>query len=133
VALALIAEGIIGSVAFSARYFVPASFAAVTQVVLTFPTGPTSGGCPNCRMPSTFAIIPFSEAGVALTQINLPSDTSVVRVISLTSADIANDAGLLNILETGGSGSIPLVGFGVNTTAPSALTFFNVLFPIAKE
>ncbi len=130
VAEALIAQGVVASIDFSTRYFVPTSFGAVTQVVLSFPTGPNSIGCPSCRVPSNLSITPFTESGTPLPTINLPSDTSLVRVITLTRSDIANDSGLLDIFETSAVVSIPLVGFGVNTTATSASAFFNALFPI---
>jgi hypothetical protein len=134
IALALIFEALFDSTFFSTRYFVPASFGAVTQVVLSFPTGPTHiSECPDCRVPSNLSIVPFTEAGAKLSTINLPSDTSLVRVISLSSSDIASDSGLLEITETSDSISIPLIGFGINTTAPSAPVFFNFLVPIAKE
>jgi len=141
VAQALINEGVgffIGggspSVEFSTRYFVPASLGAVTQVVLTFPTGPNSVGCPSCRVPSNVSIIPFTEPGVPLPTLNLPLDTSLVRVITLSSSEIASDSGLLEIFETSFPLlSIPLVGFGVNTTTPAAALFFNALFPIIKK
>jgi hypothetical protein len=134
VAEALIAQGAgtpgFQSVAFGTRYFVPASFDAVTQVVLTFPTGPTSGPCPSCRVPSNLSISPRTEPGVALTPIVLPADTSLVRVISLSSSDIANDAGVLAINDSQGFFPTPLVGFGINTTSTSASLFFNALFPL---
>jgi virginiamycin B lyase len=137
VALALIGQGtgVPGSqsIAFGTRYFVPASFGAVTQVVLTFPTGPNSVGCPSCRVPSNISIAPVTEPGAPLPIINLPSDTSLVRVISLSSSDIANDAGVLSLFETSTSVSIPLVGFGINTTTAGAPLFFNALFPIGID
>ncbi len=138
VAQALIAQGSqippFQSTAFSTRYFVPPSFSAVTQVVLSFPTGPNSGGCPHCRVPSNFSTIPFTEAGTALSTINLPSDTSLVRVISLSSSDIANDSGILDIFETSlPFVPIPLVGFGINTTTTSASLFFNALFRLGID
>jgi hypothetical protein len=138
VAMALIAQGSqipgLESTAFVARYFVPASFGAVTQVVLTFPTGPNSGGCPSCRVPSLITIVPFTEPGVQLSLINLASDTSLVRVISLSSAEIANDSGLLDIVETSFPAiSIPLIGFGINTTTADAPLFFNALFPLGID
>jgi hypothetical protein len=127
VATALIAQGSAGSIQFNTRYFVPASFSAVTQLVLSVPTGPNSASCPHCRMPSNFQIIAYSDAGVFVPPVILRSGTSVVRVISLTSSDIANDAGSLYILENPVSGSIPLLGFGIITTSPSASQFFNIL------
>jgi len=134
VAQALIDEGIDGSFFFSTRFFVPASFGAATQVVLTFPTGPTSGGCPSCNVPNDFQITPINEAGDPLTTINLPLDTSLVRVITLFSSTDVNPSGLLDITEVSGPFfPIPLVGFGINTTNAGAPLFFNALFPIAKE
>ena len=137
VAMALIAQGSqvpgFESTAFSLRYFVPSSFGAVTQVVLTFPTGPNSVACPSCRVPSNISIIPFTEPGAQLSIINLASDTSIVRVISLSSSDIANDSGVLDLFETSAAVSIPLAGFGINTTTPSAPLFFNALFPIGID
>ena len=135
VAQALIAQGTFGfgfnSTRFITRYFVAASFGAVTQVVLTFPTGPNTGGCPNCYVPSTIRIRPQTDAGNSLTQIDVPGDTSLVRVISLDSSDIANDAGLLHIGDTVGVTPIPAVGLGIITTTPSAPTFFNIISPLA--
>jgi hypothetical protein len=134
VAQALIDEGYLGSFYFSTRFFIPASFGAVTQVVLTFPTGPTSGGCPSCNVPNDFQITPYTEAGDQLPTIDLPLDSSLVRVISLFSMTDVNPSGLLEITEaTGPFFPIPLVGFGINTTNPGASLFFNALFPIAKE
>jgi hypothetical protein len=138
VALALIDQGSqippFQSTAFSTRYFVPASFGAVTQVVLTFPTGPNTVGCTSCRVPANFSIVPFTEPGAQLSIINLASDTSLVRVISLTSSDIANDSGVLDIVETSSPFvPIPLVGFGINTTTAGAPLFFNALFPIGID
>lgn len=133
VAGALIAQGTFGfgfdSTRFITRYFVPASFGAVTQVVLTFPTGLPSLGCPSCYVPSTIRIRPQTDAGTSLAVIDVPVD-GLVMVISLTSSDIANDAGLLHIGDTVGVTPIPTVGFGINTTTPSAPQFFNVLFPL---
>ena len=128
VAQALIAQGAVGSFDFSTRYFVPASFGAVTQLMLAVPTGPNSGACPNCRLPSSYSILPFTDAGAPLTLLNTLNDASLVRVITLTSSEIANDAGNLHIIENGGFGGIPLVAFGINTTSPSAPLFFNALF-----
>ena len=135
VAQALIFEGFFGSFFFSTRFFVPASFGAATQVVLSFPTGPTSVGCPSCNVPDDFSMTPFTEAGAPLSTINPPLTTSLVRVITLSSSDIASDSGLLEITETSAPEffPIPLVGFGINTTSPGAPLFFNALFPIAKE
>jgi hypothetical protein len=134
VAQALIAQGTFGfgfdSTRFITRYFVAASFGAVTQVVLTFPTGPNSVGCPSCYVPSTIRIRPNTDAGASLTLIDVP-DTSLVRVISLTSSDIANDSGLLHIGDTVGVTPIPVVGLGIITTTPSAPTFFNIMSPLA--
>ena len=138
VAMALIAQGSqipgLQSTAFVARYFVPASFGAVTQVALTFPTGPNTVGCPSCRVPANFSIVPFTEPGASLPIINLASDTSLVRVISLSSAEIANDSGVLDIVETSSPFvPIPLVGFGINTTTAGAPLFFNALFPLGID
>jgi len=134
VAQALIGQGtgVPGSqsIAFGTRYFVPASFGAVTQVVLSFPTGPTSVGCPSCLVPPNLSIFPHTEAGTTLTPIVLPADSSLVRVITLTSTDIANDSGVLAINSSAGFLTIPLVGFGINTTSPGAPLFFNALFPL---
>jgi hypothetical protein len=128
VAQALIAQGGVGSFDFSTRYFVPASFGAVTQLVLAVPTGPNSGACPNCRLPSVYKIVPFTDAGASLPTFTTPSTSALVRVINLTSSDIANDSGQVHIIENAGFGSIPFVGFGITTTSPSASAFFNVLF-----
>jgi len=117
---------------FRTRYFVPASFGGVTQVVLSFPTGPNSVGCPNCRVPSTLVIQAATEAGILLPTITLPSDITLVRVISLSSSDIANDSGLLQVREIA-STPFPAVGFGINTTTAGAPLFFNALFPITID
>jgi len=138
VADALIAQGSqiapFQSTAFSTRYFVPASLGAVTQVVLSFVTGPNSIACASCRVPSNLSVLPFTEPGTPLAAINLPSDSSLVRVITLSSSDIANDSGVLDIFETSlPFVPIPVVGFGINTTTPSAPLFFNVLFPLGID
>jgi hypothetical protein len=104
----------------------------VTQVVLSFPTGPNSVGCPNCRVPSTLVIQAATEAGILLPAITLPSDITLVRVISLSSSDIANDSGLLQVREIA-STPFPAVGFGINTTTAGAPLFFNALFPITID
>jgi len=136
VAQALIGQGtgVPGSqsISFGTRYFVPTSFGAVTQVVLSFPTGPNSVGCPNCRVPSTLVIQAATEAGILLPTITLPSDITLVRVISLSSSDIANDSGLLQVREIA-STPVPAVGFGINTTTAGAPLFFNALFPITID
>jgi hypothetical protein len=84
-------------------------------------------------VPANISIIPFTEPGAQLPIINLASDTSLVRVITLSSSDIANDSGVLDLFETSTSVSIPLVGFGINTTTVGAPLFFNALFPIGID
>jgi len=65
-----------------------------------------------------------------LTPIALAADISLVRVISLTSAEIASDSGVLAINDSGGFIASPLVGFGINTSGLAASIFFNVLFSL---
>jgi len=121
------------STEFNSRYFVDPSFGALTQVVMTFATGPTIGFCPNCRVPSNLTFAPFSESGTALANFTRTTGGKLVNVFNVTSGDIAATGGMLEIFETGFPGvSIPLTGFVVQTTTapPPGQPFFNVLFPL---
>lgn len=137
VAIALINQGTTGfpfastQSRFTTRYFVAPSFGAETQVVLSFVIGQGSAifCIVGCDVPLTIRIRPFKEDGTPFPVIDLPPDTSLIRVITLTSSDIPNDAGTLQLEDVDGR-VLPVVGFGINTTPTSAPGFFNVLFPI---
>ncbi len=139
VAQALILQGTqipgLESTAFGSRYFVDPSFGALTQVVTTFPTGPTSGPCPRCKVPASLTFVPVSEPGTTLGSFDRSTGGNLVNVFNVTNTDIpGSPSGVLAFIETsGGSTSIPLTGFVVQTTSspPPGQPFFNVLFPIS--
>jgi len=140
VARALILQGTqtavgLESTTFGSRYFVAASFGAVTPVVMTFATGPNSGGCPGCRVPASLTFVPTAEDGPSLASFARPTGGKLVNVFNLTSADIASTGGVVRIAETPASVSIPTTGFVVQTTSspPLGQPFFNVLFPLSAK
>jgi len=127
------------------RYFVDPSFGAITQVVMTFPTGPTSASCPLCRVPSGLAFIPFRESGEDLSTsvstgppggMNLPffnrsTDGKLVNVFTVTSSDIASNSGVLEIADSPPFFlSMAATGFVVQTTTSTSGPIFAVLFPL---
>ena len=121
------------STEFNSRFFVAPEFGAVTQVVMTFASGPTTGLCPECRVPSSLTFAPFSESGTDLTDFTRTTGGKLANVFNVTSGDIAATGGMLEIFETGFPGdSIPVTGFVVQTTTapPPGQPFFNVLFPL---
>jgi len=132
VALALIAQGALGATTVASRYFVDPAFGAVTQVVLTFPTGPASGGCPSCLVPSSLTFLPFTEAGSALTPFSRSTSGKLVNVFTVTSGDIASPSGVLAATDATGPTSIPVTGFVVQTNTLLS-PIFNVLFPLSIE
>ena len=132
VALALIAQGALGATTIASRYFVDPAFGAVTQVVVTFPTGPASGGCPSCRVPSNLTFLPFTEPGSALTPFNRSTSGKLVNVLTATSGDIASPSGILAATNASGPMSLPVTGFVVQTNTLLS-PIFNVLFPLSIE
>jgi len=136
VAQALILQGTqipgLESTAFGSRYFVDPSFGALTQVVTTFPTGPTSGPCSRCKVPASLTFVPVSEPGTTLASFARSTGGNLVNVFNVTNTDIpGSPSGVLAFIETsGGSTSIPLTGFVVQTSTLSS-PIFNVLFPLS--
>jgi len=131
VALALLAQGALGSVSFGSRYFVDPAFGAVTQVVATFPTGPSSLTCPACQVPASLIFAPATEPGVFLTSFSRSTGGKLVTVFILTSSDIASPSGFFGTVASP-SVSMPLTGFVVQTNTLSS-PIFNVLFPLSIE
>ena len=123
------------STAFGSRYFADPSFGALTQVVTTFPTGPTSGPCPRCKVPASLTFVPVSEPGTVLASFARSTGGNRANVFNVTNTDIpGSPSGVLSFIETaGGTTSIPLTGIVVQTTSspPPGQPFFNVLFPIS--
>jgi len=132
VAVALIAQGALGATTIASRYFVDPAFGAVTQVVLTFPTGPASGGCPSCLVPSNLTFLPFTEPGTPLAPFNRSTSGLLVNVFTATSGDIASPSGILAATDTSGPTPLPVTGFVVQTNTLLS-PIFNVLFPLAFE
>ena len=120
------------STTFGSRYFVDPAFGAETQVVMTFATGPTSGGCPSCRVPASLTFVPVAEDGTVLSGFARATSSHLVNVFTLTSSDIASPSGVLTATETCCFTSIPVTGFVVQTTSapPPGQPDFNVLFPL---
>jgi len=132
VALALIAQGALGSTTVASRYFVAPAFGAVTEVVMTFPTGPASGGCPSCLVPSSLTFLPFTEAGSALKPFSRSTSGKLVNVFTVTSGDIASPSGVLEVTKTSPAASVPVTGFVIQTNTLLS-PIFNVLFPLTIE
>lgn len=132
VALALIAQGALGATTIASRYFVDPSFGAVTEVVLTFPAGPASGGCPSCMVPSDLTFLPFTEPGSPLAPFNRSTSGLLVNVFTATSGDIASPSGILAATDASGPTSLPITGFVVQTNTLLS-PIFNVLFPLSIE
>lgn len=138
VADALIEQGTqispLESTSFFSRYFVDPAFGAETQVVMTFPTGPASGGCADCKVPASLTFVPVAEDATVLASFARSTSSHLVNIFNVTSSDIpASPSGVLTAVETsGGSDSIPITGFVVQTTStpPPGQPFFNVLFPL---
>lgn len=137
VANALILEGTqvagLESSTFESRYFVDPAFGAETQMVMNFVTGPTTGGCPGCRVPTTLTFVPVAEDGTVLAAFNRGTGGKYVNVFTITGGDIASLSGVLTATDIAGLIVTPITGFAVQTTSapPPGQPFFNVLFPLA--
>jgi hypothetical protein len=118
---------------FESRYFVDPAFGAETQMVMSFATGPTTGGCPGCRVPTTLHFMPVAEDGTVLAVFDRGTGGKHVNVFSITGGDIASPGGVLAVTDIGGLVVTPVTGFAVQTTSapPPGQPFFNVLFPLA--
>jgi len=123
------------SLSFGSRYFVDPAFGASTQVVMTFATGPVSGGCPNCVVPSSMTFIPFTEGGTQLSSFARATSSHLVNIFTVTDSDIASPSGVLYSTVTSFTPNVPVTGFVVQTTStpPPGQPFFNVLFPLSIE
>lgn len=140
VANALVAQGTevspFESLSFGSRYYVDPAFGAETQAVMAFATGPVSGGCPDCIVPSSMTFIPFTEGGTQLTSFARSTSSHLVNVFTVTSTDIpASSSGVLYSTATAFTVNVPVTGFVVQTTSspPPGQPYFNVLFPLAIE
>lgn len=137
VANALIAQGTevspFESLSFGSRYFVDPAFGAETQVVMTFATGPVSGGCASCKVPSSMTFIPFTEGGTQLSSFARATSSHLVNIFTLTDSDIASPSGVL--YSSAFTENVPVTGFVVQTTSapPPGFPYFNVLFPLVIE
>jgi len=118
---------------FGSRYFVDPAFGAETQVVMTFATGPTTGGCPSCRIPASLTFVPVAEDGTVLAGFTRSTSGKHVNVFTVTGGDIASASGVLTANDPSATlTSTPVTGFVVQTTSspPPGQPFFNVLFPL---
>jgi len=117
---------------FGSRYFVDPAFGAETQIVMTFATGPTTGGCADCKVPSSMTVAPFTEGGTVLPSFARATSSHLVNIFTLTSSDIASPSGVFDLFDTSLAVNIPVTGFIVQTTStpPPGSPFFNVLFPL---
>lgn len=126
------------STMFGSRYFVDPAFGAETQVVMTFATGPTTGGCPSCRIPSRLLFFPVPEDSSLLTTSFIRATSGRrVNVFTMTGGNVSSPSGVLRIVEFElcCRNSIPVTGFVVQTTStpPPGQPFFSVLFPLTIQ
>lgn len=126
------------STMFGSRYFVDPAFGVETQVVMTFATGPTTGGCPSCRIPSRLLFVPVPEdSSLLMTSFFRATSGRSVNVFTMTDGNVSSQSGVLRIVEFERccSISIPVTGFVVQTTSapPPGQPFFSVLFPLSIQ